>query len=77
MRMELRHSKDWAILNDNKKEEEGGTQGGLASPGSGEARRNLYLQSQPCLSEREDKSGGEEKMVKGVIQGLANPESGT
>jgi hypothetical protein len=29
------------------------------------------------LSEREDKSGGEEKMEKVVIQGLANPESGT
>jgi hypothetical protein len=33
------------------------------------------LQSQPCLSERADKSGGEEKMEKVVIQGLANPES--
>jgi hypothetical protein len=35
------------------------------------------LQSQPCLSERADKSGGEEKMEKVVIQGLANPESRT
>jgi hypothetical protein len=51
--------------------------GGLASPGSGEARRKVHLQSQPCLSERANKSGGEEKMEKVVIQGLANPESGT
>jgi hypothetical protein len=29
------------------------------------------------LSERANKSGGEEKMEKVVIQGLANPESGT
>jgi hypothetical protein len=49
--------------------------GGLASPGSGEARRKVDLQSQPCLSERANKSGGEEKMEKVVIQGLANPES--
>jgi len=51
--------------------------GGLASPGSGEARRKVHLQSQPCLSERANKSGGEEMMEKAVIQGLANPESGT
>ena len=50
---------------------------GLASPGSGEARRKVHLQSQPCLSERVNKSGGEEKMEKVVIQGLANPELGT
>jgi hypothetical protein len=41
---------------------------GLASPGSGEARRKVHLQSQPCLSERANKSGGEEKMEKAVIQ---------
>jgi hypothetical protein len=29
------------------------------------------------LSERVNKSGGEEKMEKVVIQGLANPELGT
>jgi hypothetical protein len=40
-------------------------------------RREVHLQSQPCLSERANKSGGEEKMEKVVIQGLANPESGT
>ena len=51
--------------------------GGLASPGSEEARRKVDLQSQPCLSERANKSGGEEKMEKVVIQGLANPELGT
>jgi hypothetical protein len=51
--------------------------GGLASPGSGEARRKVHLQSQPCLSERANQSGGEKKMEKVVIQGLANPESGT
>jgi hypothetical protein len=50
---------------------------GLASPGSGEARRKAHSQSQPCLSERADNSGGEEKMEKAVIQGLANPESRT
>ena len=38
----MRHSKDWANLNDKKKEEGGGTQGGLASPGSGEAGRSLH-----------------------------------
>jgi hypothetical protein len=37
--------------------------GGLVSPGSGEA----HLQSQPCLSERANKNGGEEKMEKVVI----------
>jgi hypothetical protein len=55
----------------------GGHACGLASPGLGEARRRVHLQSQPCLSERADKSGGEEKMEKVVIQGLANPESRT
>jgi hypothetical protein len=50
---------------------------GLARPGSGEASRGVHLQSQPCLSERADKSGGEEKMENVVIQGLANPESRT
>jgi hypothetical protein len=50
---------------------------GLASPGSREARRKVHLQSQPCWSERANKSGGEEKMEKVVIQGLANPESRT
>jgi hypothetical protein len=47
--------------------------GGLASPGSGEARRKVHLQSQPCLSERANKSGGEEKMEKVVIQGTGKP----
>ena len=37
----------------------------MANPGSGEARRKVHLQSQPCLSERAEKSGGEEKMGKG------------
>jgi hypothetical protein len=36
-----------------------------------------HLQSQPYLSERADKSGGEEKIEKVVIQGLINPESRT
>ena len=110
--MELRDSKDWAILNDKlicvkrevsmqrgeimwQNEDDAwekvrgmtalkkrvGGRGrhawGLASPGSGEARRKVHLQSQPCLSERANKSGGEEMMEKAVIQGLANPESGT
>ena len=39
--------------------------------------REKKKQSQPCLSERANKSGGEEKMEKVVIQGLANPELGT
>jgi hypothetical protein len=55
----------------------GGHAWGLASPGLGEATRKVHLQSQTCLSERADKSGGEEKMEKVVIQGLANPESRT
>jgi hypothetical protein len=50
---------------------------GLASPGSGEARRKVYLRSQPCLNERANKSGAAEKMEKVVIQELANPESRT
>jgi hypothetical protein len=29
---------------------------GLASPGLGEERRKVHLQSQPCLSERANKS---------------------
>jgi hypothetical protein len=41
------------------------------------ARGRVNLQSKPCLSERADKSGGEEKMENVVIQGLANPESRT
>jgi hypothetical protein len=55
----------------------GGHAWGVASPGLGEARRKVHLQSQPCLSETADKSRGEEKMEKVVIQGLANPESRT
>jgi hypothetical protein len=61
-----------------------GVGGGVASMGSGkpwigggEARRKVHLQSQPCLSERSDKSGGEETMEKVVVQGLVNPESMT
>ena len=102
--MELRDSKDWAILNDKlicvmnrevsmqrgeimwkrhwQNEDDAwekvrgmtalkkrvGGRGrhawGLASPGSGEARRKVHLQSQPCLSERANKSVGEEKMER-------------
>jgi hypothetical protein len=40
-------------------------------------QRGGVMWTQPCLSERANKSGGEEKMEKVVIQGLANPESGT
>jgi hypothetical protein len=50
---------------------------GPGKPESGEARRKVHLQSQPCLSERAHKSGEEERLEKVVIQGLANPESGT
>jgi hypothetical protein len=56
----------------------GGPPGGRATPGLGEGRTKVHLQSQPCLSERADKRKGEEKMEeKVVIQGLANPESRT
>jgi len=47
---------------------------GPASPGSGEARKKVHLQPQPCLSERADKSGGKEEMERDVIQGLATPD---
>jgi hypothetical protein len=36
-----------------------------SAPGSGTMRRRVHSQSQPCLSERADKGGGEEK-IKGV-----------
>jgi hypothetical protein len=65
----------FGVWQPQKKQAGGGHAWGLASPGSGEARRKVHLQSQPCLSERANKSGGEEKMEKVVIQGLANPES--
>jgi hypothetical protein len=67
----------WKIKKKGGGEGGGGHAWGLASPGSGEARRKVHLQSQPCLSERANKRGGEEKMEKVVIQGLANAESGT
>jgi hypothetical protein len=67
----------WNSESEGKKRGGGGQVWGLASPGSGEARRKVHLQSQPCLSEGADKSGGEEKMEKFVLQGLANPESRT
>ena len=36
---------------------------GLASPGSGEARRNVHSQSQPCLDLRADRRGGRVRIV--------------
>jgi len=36
---------------------------GLASPGSGEARRKEHSQSQPCLDLRADRRGGEVRIV--------------
>ena len=36
---------------------------GLASPGSGEARRKVHSQSQPCLDLRADRRGGEVRIV--------------
>jgi hypothetical protein len=67
----------WKVWEEKKRGGGGKHAWGLASPGSGEARRKVHLQSQPCLSESANKSGGEEKMEKVVNQGLANPESGT
>ena len=57
-----------------KKKNRGGHAWGLASPGSGEARKKVHLQPQPCLSERADKSGGKEEIERDVIQGLATPD---
>jgi hypothetical protein len=60
----------WNSESEGKNNRRGGRRQawGLASPGSGEARRKVHLQSQPCLSERANKSGGEEKMEMIVIQ---------
>ncbi len=58
-----------------KKRTGGGHAWGLAGPKSGEARKKVHLQPQPCLSERADKRGGKEEIERDVIQGLATPDS--
>jgi hypothetical protein len=77
--MKMAHGRKFGVWQpwNSESEEKKGQAWGLASPGSGEARRRVNLQSQTCLSERADKSGGETKMEKVVIQGLSNPESRT
>jgi hypothetical protein len=58
-----------------KKRAGGGHAWGLASPGSGEAGKEVHLQPQTFLSERADKSGGKEEIERDVIQGLVTPDS--
>jgi hypothetical protein len=70
--MKIARGRKFGVLQPWISESEGGKKRawGLASPGSGGGRRRVHSQSQPCLSERADKSGGEVKMEKFVIQGL-------
>jgi hypothetical protein len=80
--MELRHSKDWAILNDElicvTKREVSMQPGEIMWKRHWQMARWRKFGVWQSKNKREGgESGGEEKLEKVVIQGLANPESGT